>query len=368
MSILPTPIFVEADAAVIQQEMIAFYENATGKILRPGQPEMLLINALAYREFLFRYKVNEAAKQNLVAFATAPVLDYLGQLVGVERLPASSAVCTLTIELVAGHGNLVIPAGLRVASTDGRVVFATDIAIEVSVGANVVSVDATCLQVGAIGNAYAPSTISVIQDPQPYISTISNTQTTNGGGDAETDEQLRARIKLAPSIFSVAGPSGAYEYWAKTASPNIIDVAVRSVVPGRVEIYPLMESGTTPSAILTSVFEICDDKKVRPLTDTVQVLAPTPYQYELAVNLTLLDSADQDVENTRANDALTAYSQLKRKKLGQDIVPSQIVQALASDGLYNIVVTNPSASIVLDINQYAECTGITINFVGISAP
>jgi phage-related baseplate assembly protein len=368
MSVLPIPVFVEADASTIQEEMIAFYENATGKTLRPGQPETLLINALAYREFLFRYKANEAAKQNLVAFAKGPILDYLAQLVGVERLPASYAVCTLELELVDGHGPIVIPAGLRVASTDGRVVFATDVATEVDAGIDTVTVEATCVQVGSVGNAYAPGTISTIQDPQPYLSSAMNTQTTNGGGNAETDDQIRARIKLAPSIFSVAGPSGAYEYWAKTASPNIVDVKVRSVVPGRVEIFPLMESGETPDAILSRVFEICDNVKVRPLTDTVQVLAPAPYEYELTVNLTLLPDADQDIEYDKAMAALTAYKTEKRSKLGLDLVQTKIKQALKSDGLYDAAVVSPASNVVLDVNQYAECLGININFVGISEP
>lgn len=367
-STLPIPLFVEHDVAAIKEEMIAFYETATGKILQPAQPEMLLLNALAYREFLFRYKVNEAAKQNLVAFAKAPILDYLGQLVGVERLAPSKAVCTITFQLVDGHGDLVIPAGLRVATTDGLVVFETNEAKAVVEGILETSIECTAQVAGKVGNGYAVGKVSEIQDPLPYLVSAENIEVTNGGGDQETDEQLRERIKLAPSIFSVAGPRDAYVYWAKTASPNIIDVSVRSQVPGRVEIYPLMESGTTPTAILDAVLAICDDVKVRPLTDTVLVSAPTPVDYEIEVELTLLDSGIQSIESQKASDAMTAFVVAKRKKLGQDIVRSKIIEALASDGLYNINVVQPASDVVLDVNEYGNNIGVTINIVGISEP
>lgn len=339
---LPIPVFVEHDVKAIKEEMIAFYESSTDKTLQHAQPEMLLINALAYREFLFRYKVNEAAKQNLVDFATAPILDYLGRLVGVERLAPSKAVCTIVFTLTDGHGDLVIPAGLRVATTDGLVVFETNEPTPVVEGVAEAQVECTAQTEGTIGNGYTLGKVSEIQDPQPYLVSATNIETTNGGGNAETDEQLRERIKLAPSIFSVAGSRDAYVYWAKTASPNIIDVEVRSQVPGRVQIYPLMESGSTPNAILDAVFKICDDVKVRPLTDTVIVAAPTEVDYEIEVNLTLLDSATQDYEENKASDALSAFVVAKRKKLGQDIVRAKIIEALASDGLYNIEVVSPA--------------------------
>src|SRR5690606_30614196 len=107
---LTKPQFIDIDAAAIVNEMIADYETATGKKLAPAQAERLLINGFAYREYLLRTAINEAALQNLVAFARFPALDYLGELVGVRRLPPSKAGCLIRFTLVAGHGALVIPS------------------------------------------------------------------------------------------------------------------------------------------------------------------------------------------------------------------------------------------------------------------
>ncbi|XLM22137.1 baseplate protein, partial [Chromobacterium piscinae] len=88
---LPEPDFIPRDPAAITAEIIAQYEQISGKTLYPAQVERLLIDVIAYRETLVRIGIQEAAKQNLVAYARAPMLDYLGQLVGVTRLPAQPA-------------------------------------------------------------------------------------------------------------------------------------------------------------------------------------------------------------------------------------------------------------------------------------
>lgn len=75
------------DASAIRAEIAAAYEAATGKTLYQAQVESLLVDLIAYRETLIRAAINDTARQNLVRFARAPMLDYLGELVGVARLP-----------------------------------------------------------------------------------------------------------------------------------------------------------------------------------------------------------------------------------------------------------------------------------------
>lgn len=74
------------DPPSITAEIVSAYETATGKTLYPAQVERLLIDLIAYRETLLRAAINDTARQNLVRFARAPMLDYLGELVGVTRL------------------------------------------------------------------------------------------------------------------------------------------------------------------------------------------------------------------------------------------------------------------------------------------
>lgn len=362
-----TPKFIERDPNVIVQEMIAFYENATNKLLQPAQVERLLINAFAYRESLLREKIQAAALQNLVAFSSAPVLDYLGELVGVVRLAAQPARCTIEFTLSANPLGVVIPQGTRLASVDGRVVFATVQQLDVNPTILTATVEAECLNDGTSGNGYGVGTIINILDPQAFMSSATNTNVTAGGSDIETDEQLRERIKLAPDSFSVAGSEGAYIYWAKTANPNIIDVAITSPVPGTVNIYPLMADGSvTPSQILQAVFDICNGRKVRPLTDNVQAIAPSAVTYSLTCNVVIYDTADSTTVQSQIEQALDAYVLKKRKKLGQDVTLSQLVQVATVTGVYEASFSGFS-TLIVPPNGFAKCTGVTVNITGTTA-
>jgi hypothetical protein len=55
------------------------------------------------------------------------MLDYLGQLVGVTRLAATGASCTLQFTLAASQPNpFTIPAGTLIGTQDGQFIFATN--------------------------------------------------------------------------------------------------------------------------------------------------------------------------------------------------------------------------------------------------
>ena len=89
---MEAPEFISIDPQTIISEIKSDYEQMTGQTLYPGQVEQLLINALAYREVLLRTQIQNAATQNLVAFSSAPFLDFLGDLVGVKDSPSKSFV------------------------------------------------------------------------------------------------------------------------------------------------------------------------------------------------------------------------------------------------------------------------------------
>lgn len=365
MADLPLPVFFDTDATAIVADMTAYYEQLTGKQLSPAQAETLLINAFAYREQMLRIAGNEAAKQNLLSFAIYPALDYLGELVGVERLPASSAECNIVFSLVAGHPALLIPAGVRIQSTDGKVVFTTLADIAAQISDNTVNITAECTTAGALGNAYNPGDISIFLDPQAFVSTVANSDITAGGADQESDDALRERIRLAPNSFSTAGPIDAYIFFAKSAHPAIIDVQITSPNPGDVNIYPLLTGGVAPSQeIIDAVLAKCNPEDVRPLNDNVTVHAPTAVNYAIVVNLTLLtDAIDQSIV-TLVTANLTAYANIRQTKLGVDVVIDQIKGQCMVDQVYSAAVASPSGDLVINDDQFANCTGITVNVIG----
>ncbi len=374
MSSLPEPSFIERDPNTVTAEIVAQYEAASGKTLQPAQPEMLLVNLVAYRETLIRIAIQEAARQNLLAYAAFPVIDYLGELVGAARLPAQAARCTLRFTLVSAQGfDVTVPAGTRVEAKDGKAVFASEFDLTITAGQVSGDVAAVAESAGVAGNGYLAGEVNNLLDTVAYLQGAANTATTSGGADEEDDDRYRERIRNAPEGFSNAGSRGAYHFWAMSVHPDIIDVAITSPSDGVVNVYPLTKYGIPDAAMLTLAAGVLTDEKVRPLTDKVNVLAPTRVDFSLEVAVTVYAWADAATVQSEVEAALDTFVKSLRLKLGKDIVSSQGI-AVAGNvyGVYKAVLTLKDAGgvsfvdkVVAD-NEWANCTATTVTMAGVT--
>jgi phage-related baseplate assembly protein len=365
MPALPEPQFVERDPQKITAELIAQYESLTGRTLYPAQLERVLIDVLAYRETLVREAIQEAAKQNLVAFAQAPMIDYLGQLVMVERLPAQPARTQLRWALQDG-GTIVIPAGTRVESADGAVAFLAEQDLYLDQSRPEAVTAATCSQAGEQGNGWQPGQLSRLAEPMSSRVKVSNITASSGGSAVEDTERLRERIKLAPESFSVAGAAGAYRFHALRAHPDVADVGVHSPVPGEVVLTVLSADGPPSAELLATVLGACSAETVRPLTDYVRAVAPTVMPYELKARLTLYRTADAPSVMASAQRAAESFVAGRARKLGPDVVPSQLIAALSVFGVYLVDLISPAAVLEVPPTGWAQCTSITLEQAGFS--
>lgn len=357
---LAEPVFLETRPEVILREVIDWYEKESGKKLYPADDEMLIINNIVYRESLLRTIIQDIAEQNLVAKARAPMIDYLGQLVGVFRLPAVPAVATLRFSVdEAPAANILIPAGTRVSATDS-VIFATDSDVLLLAGALSVQVHATCTEAGISGNGWQPAQISnLLDDIDGADFQVVAISPSFGGAEAESDDHLRERIILAPESFSNAGSKGAYRFHAMSAHQDIVDVAVTRPQPGTVKLTPLMSYGLPDHTILDAVDGICSDEKIRPLTDTVITSLPDEVGYAINATLVVYASQDEKAVIQHATKAITEWEKLQSSRLGRDIIPSQISAALSVPGIYKVTLDSLTEQI-LDETQWAHCTAIRL--------
>lgn len=362
--------FVDDDPVAAQTQAIADYEAIAGRSLGNADPERLVISAFALRLAQVYSQINATGNQNLVRFATGVALEEIGYKFGIFRLPAASALVTLQFTINT-TGAVTIPAGTRVKSGDGAVLFATDAIYVAAAGTSprTVEVNATCLTEGLAGNGYVAGMINSIVDPIAYVTAAVNADTSTGGSAVETDDQLRARIPIANATFSVAGPHDAYVYFAKTADAGIVDVNVTTPVPGTVAIYPLLDGGVVPGgAVLDAVLAICSDKKVRPLTDTVTVLAPTEVTFGITANLTLKSNAMPGTAAAVAA-ALNAFvNQWKTGlgRLGVDVVVDQLTAVAMLAGVYSVDFPTVPVDISIADNEFAKCTSVLAHVVGVA--
>jgi len=370
MNSLPAPEFVKNDPQAIEADLIRRFEIISKKTLHPAQIEQLYVNVLAYAYSLNLSAIQAACEKMLVRTSSGVFLDYLGDLVGTQRLVAAAAQTRIAFtrnppdpSSAPNSAPVTVPAGTLVTSADGRVTFAIDAAIDI--GVNPATVTATCTEPGEQGNGWLPGQINALQSGLPV--TASNVSTSTGGADVETDDHYRARIMSAPEAYTNAGSYGAYRHHAMSAHQSIVDVAVYGPAegepPGQVALYPLTESGLPSETLLAQVSEAASGERVRPLTDTVIVRSPEVVDYAIAAALTFYTSADRTDAMARARDALDAWLDDRKRLLGVDLVPEQISAVLHVPGVYRVQVTSPALK-VLERHQWGRCTGVTLTDAG----
>ncbi|MDP5277135.1 baseplate assembly protein [Chengkuizengella axinellae] len=362
---LPNIEFLETNVDSIKDNIITMYESLAEKKLYPGDPVQLFLLSIANIIVQQSNVINETAKQNLLRYATGDKLDHIGARVETQRLPATAAQTTVQFNLSASRPDVtVIPKGLRV-SPDGTLFFELTENVEIIAGDLSASVQCECLEVGTVGNGYLPGQINLIVDPLPYVATANNTTESAGGTEKEGDDAYRERIYQAPESFSTAGPVGAYDFWAKTASKDIIDVTVHSPSPGVVEIIPLIQGGAT-TEVINSIHEVLNDKKIRPLTDFVQVVSPENVSFDVDLTYWIDRENEIDVQNiqNRVNDAVSQYIEWQQSKLGRSINPSELTKLVLNAGAERANVVSPIYTSI-ENTQIAVCNTVLINYGGI---
>ena len=356
---------ISDDLSEILAQTIADYEARSGKTLQPAHIERLLINTYAYRETLARKAVNEAYRQQHPRFATGLMLDLCGDDVSTPRLQAQPALTTLRFTAVlSGSEQIAVPKGTRVNA--GQTSFVTTEAALLTAAQSSAEVAAECTETGTVGNGWSVGQINSLSERlHPTIDVaVSNATVSAGGVEIEGDEAYRERVLLAPESFSVAGPVGAYQYWARQASPAVVDVHVANdtdgggqPIGGRVAV--MAKDGLPNAELISKIQAALSAEKRRPLCDTVVVKAPTAVDYTLDAELTLFTGTDARTAKAAAEQAWAVYEAARRSRLGLDIVPLDIMSALKVAGVYNVVLHNLPLTVVKP-DQWARCTSTTI--------
>jgi phage-related baseplate assembly protein len=352
---VPDIDFAVKDPAVIRAQIILAYEQAfqalTGvaKSLAPGDPVRLFLLVLCDWLSQQRTIIDFTGKSNLLKYARGDYLDNLAALHGLRgtRQPAAPALTTLQLTLGAVLSfDARIPAG-TLCQAPNSIVFATTVDGLIPSGQLTVSVPAQASIAGIVGNGFLPGQInSVINWNQVFGIFVTNLDVTANGADPETDDQYRYRIWLAIESYSTCGPRAAYEFWALSAHPDIIQCVVHSApdIAGEVWLYPLLRNGQLPSEeILALVLARCSADTVRPITDYVTAYAPTPVEYSLNMTFYIRqsDAALVDSITTKVNQAVTDWILWQRLYVGRDLNCEELIRRCLNAGAKRIVISSP---------------------------
>ena len=148
----------------------------------------------------------------------------------------------------------------------------------------------------------------------------------------EDDETYRQRAALAPESWSTAGPVGAYVWWALSASPDVLDVAVYSEDEGvclapevRVVLLQRLDptipdhDGTASAPLIATVRDALRRSDIRPLGDLVTVESCAPLPYDLTIVLRVRSGVSASTVAARAEARLRAYCDGRLRWAGDDV-------------------------------------------------
>ncbi|WP_434361060.1 baseplate J/gp47 family protein [Parasalinivibrio latis] len=177
----------------------------------------------------------------------------------------------------------------------------------------------------------------------------------------EDDETYRVRIPLSLEGLSTAGPVGAYQYHALSASGLVKDVDVQSPSPGEVLVTVLSQEGQGEAslALLDTVADALNDEDVRPLTDKITVQGADVVTYAVQASLTCFDGPDKNVVLQAAQQAVVKYIE-REHRLGRTISRSGLFAALHQPGVENVQLTSPSVDLAIERHQAVFCNAINI--------
>ena len=177
----------------------------------------------------------------------------------------------------------------------------------------------------------------------------------------EDDEALILRALMAWDGLSVAGPTGAYEYFALSADGKVADAKGSSPAPAEalVTILSTKGNGTANATLIAKVTQALSHEDKRPVADRLTVQSAGIIHYTITAKLHIdSQGAEADVVLQAARDRLAAFIN-PRRRIGVEIPRSAIDAALHVQGVRKVDLIG-WADITPSATQAAYCTAFTV--------
>jgi Phage-related baseplate assembly protein len=325
LSKLPFPNVVElVDFEAEYANIAADFKERVKDLLPdfdPAQESALppkVLQSFVYKVITLRQRINDAAREVMLPYATKANLDNLGALLGVVRLVITPAD--------PDHG---IPDPVMEEDDDFRERITLAPSSFSVAGPEAAYVYHARSASGDVLDASATS-----PDPDD-IKAIVNQVLASHGASAELVADMAAALNAA-------------------AWPGQVFVSVLS----------RQGSGVADADLLNLVNSTVSAESVRPLTDYVTTQSAEIIEFALNADMWFFAGPDSDVVKAAALASLNAYLAASRR-MGRDITMSGLYAALQVAGVQNVVINEPANTIVVGPTQAAYCTGVTLTDRGV---
>ena len=331
-------------ASAIQGRAKALIDFSIGSLLRATSEAdagmALWLQGLALR-ILARARASTSSGADLDSW----VQDF-----GVYRLGAQQSDGTVTFSRYTPGAQAVIPLGATIQTADGSedfivVLDSSHASYNAGLQGYVLPVNVASISVpvraqrgGLSGNVLA-GTVTVITSQILYVDEVTNAEDFAGGGDEETDDQLRQRfIAFIASLSKATRLAVAYAIMSlkRGLTYSIVEnyTLDDTWTPGFFFVVVDDGSGYPSSALISDVFAAVD--AVRAATVTCSVHAPVVMTAGVSMTLTVKQGYDPNVVKGDVGTAIAAY--INALPVGASLQYTKVAQLAyeASAGVDNV--------------------------------
>ena len=331
----------------IFQEMLDSFARRTGLEIQGGCDLAARLYAVAAQVYSLLVQGEWTVRQCFPQTAEGAYLERHAQLRGLERKQAACAQGV--VRFFAGQGTGVdrtVGQG-TVCMTAGLVRFETTREAVLAAGASYVDVPVRALEPGSQGNILAGAIVSMAVAPVG-VRSCTNPEAFAGGGDTETDEELRERVM---DTFQRL-PNGANAAFYEQGALSFEQVAAAAVIPrsrgkGTVDVIAATLEGAPDQALLEELQAYFQSR--REIAVDVQVRAPTLLPVNVTVKVKARSGQKQETLE-QVEERLRGW--FTGKRLGQGVLLAQLgALVYGCPGVENYQITVPGTDIPVTREQ-----------------
>lgn len=344
----------------IYAQLKSSFEESSGVMLNDGGDMALRFRALAAQLVSLWAQTEFVSRQCFPQTATGEYLDDHAALRGLTRAGAEKAYGVIRFMIgTVRSDDLTVPEG-TVCITDEGTEFVTVAAGHIFAGNRYCDVNAQAAAPGSGGNVPAGSIVHMIAPPTG-IEACTNNVAFTGGGDGESDDELRTRVLAGYRSLQNGGNAAYY----RSVAMNVGGVAAVNVVPrargrGTVNVVVASEAGVPSEQLVAEVSAAMEAR--REICVDVDVSAAAAVNVDVELQVETADGFDGDAVHAAVESALGALC--GGANMGHDLLVADIANAVYNTpGVkrYNIVM--PTEDIAVDASHVPVLSTVEISGV-----
>lgn len=183
----------------------------------------------------------------------------------------------------------------------------------------------------------------------------------------ESDSDLRKRAPQAFEGLSVAGPTAAYEFFARSADGRVADAKATSPSPACVTVCILSREGdgTADDDLVNLVDRALSGDDVRPVADRLTVQSAEIVNYDISATVYCRSGPETEPIEQAAWQQLQNYINT-RHRIGLSVWRSSIDAALTVEGVVHVQLDSPADDIAISDIQASWCASPHITVVAMN--